>query len=133
MFCTRKTTASIGFESIQRQSVPPSISCTILSLIALNRDEVSLHLSLCCLREIRLGASYNLANSKDSPSIPIVSEIIFNTIISRLENRRITPLLEILPDSFIKLLSLTCICSEILRILRIGYTYKLKINSLTIL
>ena len=52
-----KRHTSIGFESMQKQSSPPSISVAILSLIVLQREEVILRLSLYCLRDIRLGNS----------------------------------------------------------------------------
>lgn len=66
-----------------------------------------LRLSLYCLSDIKFGNSFpyscNFANSKDSLSIPIASEAIFNAITSRSENLGTTPLLGIFPDSLTKL------------------------------
>ena len=102
----KKRHTSIGFESMQKQSSPPSISVAILSLIVLQREEVILRLSLYCLRDIRLGNSSlyacNFANSNDSLSIPTASDVIFNATISRSENLGTTPLLGTLPDSLTK-------------------------------
>ena len=103
---TAKRQTSIGFQ--KTEIIFTSIYFLYKpSLIALHRGEVILRLSLYCLREIRLGISFlyscNLANSKDSLSIPIASEIIFNAITSRSENRGTTSFLGILPDSFTKL------------------------------
>ena len=98
---------SIGFESIQKQSSPPSISETILSRIALHREEVILRLSLYCRREIRLGISTlyscSFANNSDSLSIPTASDAMFKATTSRSENLGTNPRLGTFPDSLTKL------------------------------
>ena len=78
-----------------------------LSRIILHRNEVVLRLALYCLLDIRLRISHlyscNLANSKDSLSIPTASDVIFNATISRSENQGTIPLLGTFPDSLTKL------------------------------
>ncbi len=54
----KKRHTSIGFESMQKQFSPPSISAAILSRIVLQRDEVILRLSLYCV----LSAGYKIGN-----------------------------------------------------------------------
>ena len=55
---TEKRHTSIGFESMQKQFSPPSISAAILSRIVLQRDEVILRLSLYRV----LSAGYKIGN-----------------------------------------------------------------------
>ena len=102
-----KQHTSIGFESMQKQSSPPSSSAAILSRIVLHKNEVILRLSLYCLRDIRLGISIlyscSFANNNASLSMPTASEVIFNAITSRSENLGTTPLLGIFPESLTKL------------------------------
>jgi len=97
---------SIGLESMQKNSSPPSTSFAMRSLMVLHSSEVNFLRSLYWRREIRFGNSFlyssNLENRRFSLSILIASLVMDKATTSMSLNRGTTPLRGIFPRSFTK-------------------------------